>query len=102
MSSHIAVATQEHVIAASPTGDLQEPADTPMAAVRVALAALHLDTYAHAFETAGYDDLDFLVSISPARRMEIAASVGMPSDHAARFADWLQSSVGAVAMTRQP
>jgi hypothetical protein len=96
-----------HDVAAAPTGDSSPKTSdghtivdlAGMAGVRAALKALHLSNYTAAFEDAGYDDLDFLLALSPARRAELAKAAGMSELDCTRFADWLHSSVGAIAMT---
>ena len=63
--------------------------------VRAALASLGLAQYAAAFEAAGYDDLDYLLSLASradgqARVDGVAAAAAMRPGHASKLAAYLR------------
>ncbi len=59
--------------------------------VTASLAALGLDRYAPAFRELGYDDLDYLKSLSQEELLRVAMSVHMLEGHAVR---WVRSLCG--------
>ena len=65
--------------------------------VRAALASLGLAQYAAAFEAAGYDDLDYLLSLpsradGQARVDGVAAAAAMRPGHASKLAAYLRGA----------
>ena len=68
-----------------------------MAAVRQALTRIGLERYAQTFEVAGWDDVDFLLTLDEALLRNVASTCGMQPGHARKFVDvfgaWSRSRV---------
>lgn len=59
--------------------------------MRGLLQALRLEEYVGAFETAGYDDADFLRQLGPDQAARVARAVGMKPGHAHKFVKLAQN-----------
>ena len=61
-----------------------------MAAVRALLERIRLEEYADAFEEAGYDDVEYLLTLNATSLREVAAEVGMTKrGHVWKLCDYL-------------
>ncbi|EOD08038.1 hypothetical protein EMIHUDRAFT_125016 [Emiliania huxleyi CCMP1516] len=56
-----------------------------MPAVAAALARIGLQAYVAAFDTEGYDDLEFLRGMDAVERADVAKAIGMRPGHAGKF-----------------
>ena len=75
----------------------EQRTDSTLGEIREALASLGLAQYAAAFEAAGYDDLDYLLSLASradgqARVDGVAAAAAMRPGHASKLAAYLRGA----------
>jgi hypothetical protein len=70
-----------------------EASDAAMEAVRACLASMRLDEYSEALDAAGFDDLEFLCTLSRGELTKIGREYAkMKPGHAAKFADKLSAA----------
>ena len=72
-----------------------------MAAVRLALEALHLEVCAHAFEEAGFDDLDYIRSMGPDDLKTLGEEVRMRPGHFHKLCDFLPDLDARIAVLKR-
>lgn len=83
--------------ASFPVVDMGEDVAAGMDGVRTLLAEARVDMYAEAFETAGYDDGEFVLQLAAdhTHLQQMYRDVGMKPGHAARLTQLLKRRTGA-------
>ena len=71
-----------------------------MDSVRMVLRMMNLEQYASTLEEAGWDDLEFLLTLDPAALRSIAKEAGMKHGHALKFSAWAHLQASHLALER--